>query len=284
MATLADKIKKKEVADEDEEPQKEQEEVSDEEKDPKEEEKKEDAEEKKKGKAMIHVEGLDEESSYSHVYITAVQHNDLSKLKKKLKSQFLKLDDKEFNADNIEEITDKSFDEEWEELELKEGIDSDEEDLEDIENENARVKQKTGKGKLFVYAFLVMTLAATIQLAFLITIIKEYFRVEHATTDDPERVIIRILAFITLALYLWIELSNGRKIFVHACYHGYLYRNTAKRIGSCFAGLLQCTTSLSCLFCSSQLIVQSESVADCVMNFTALVIITGKILFLIFLV
>ena len=156
-------------------------------------------------------------------------------------------------------------------MDLKAGIDPDEEDLLQFQKKGQKQKKN-----LFLYSFLVMILAATIQLAFIITIIKEYIGEGHVSTDDPEKILIRILSFITLALYLWIELSNGRKIFCHAIYHSYLYRKQYKRFAAIFAGLLQCTTSLCCLFCSSNLIVQSETVADTVMNFAGLVIITGN--------
>lgn len=225
------------------------------------------------GNAMIHTEDLDEESTYSHVYLTAVFNNDEEKMKHHLKIRFLAINNKgeKIPDEEIDKREDKSFDEEWNDLGVEEKEDNDLEDLEDV----GKKVEKNDEG-LFRYAFGVMLLAAAIQLCFIITLIKEYFGEEHFVTDDPEQVTIRILAFITLALYLWIELSNGRKIFVHGCYHSYFYRSGLKRAGSIFAGLLQCATSLCCLFCSSQLIVQSETVADCVMNFTSLVIITGK--------
>lgn len=223
------------------------------------------------GNAMLHTEDLDEESTYSHVYLTAVYNNNIKEMQHALKRKFLSINNggKVFAEDEIDNQEDKSFNQEWEELEVEENVDNDIEDLEDT-------GKKIVKKDLFHYAFGVMLLAAAIQLCFIITLIKEYFGEEHFVTDDPEQITIRILAFITLGLYLWIELSNGRKIFVHGCYHSYFYRKEYKRFGSIFAGLLQCGTSLCCLFCSSQLIVQSETVADCVMNFTSLVIITGK--------
>lgn len=218
--------------------------------------------------AMIHVEDLDEESSYSHVYLTAVYHNKINKLKPILKKQFLSYYGQKFDTpEELENAQNASFDEEFDDLELEEQEDKDEEDYIQVHG-----KKKTTN--LFFYAICVMVLAASIQLTFIITLIQEYFGQSHVYTDDPQQIIIRILAFITLALYLWIELSNGRKILIHACYHGYLYRSGLKRLGAFFAGLIQCATSLCCLFCSSQLIVQSQTVADCVMNFTSLVIIT----------
>ena len=39
-------------------------------------------------------------------------------------------------------------------------------------------------------------------------------------------------------------------------------------------GLIQIFTALSCYFCSSELIVQTETVIDCVKDFSALIILT----------
>ena len=39
-------------------------------------------------------------------------------------------------------------------------------------------------------------------------------------------------------------------------------------------GIVQIFTTLSCYFCSSELIVQTESVIDCVKDFSALIVLT----------
>lgn len=223
----------------------------------------------KKGNAMIAQKGLDDESSYSHVFLTAVYHDDLEELRQVLKKKFYEINSKVVPEEEKEGEEDKSFGEEWDQLALEEVEDKDKEDLEE-----AKKEEETKKKDLFLYSVSVMLLSAFVQLSFIITIIQEYFGEEHQNTSDPEEISIRIICFITLAIYLWIELQNGRKIFNHACYHAYLYRTTAKRITAAVGGLLQCGIALCTLFCSSELICQSGGVADCVTSFTSLVIIT----------
>ena len=77
-------------------------------------------------------------------------------------------------------------------------------------------KNELNLSNVFSYAFGVGTLITLVQLSFLLTIIKEYFSEPINITSDPELITIRILAFVTLSLYLWIEYLNGRKKLNHA--------------------------------------------------------------------
>lgn len=224
-------------------------------------------ENKQTGLAMLHEEDLDEESGYSHVYLTAVYHDDVEELKTVLKKQFYKVGQKKIPLEQFMQNEDKSFDHELAELNMEEKEDPDAEDL-------AELGHKTEKKDLFFYALSVAILSATIQIAFIVTIIKEYFHEEHIITADHELITIRILAFLTITLKLWIELGNGRKIVLHGIYQGFLYRNNYKRMLSILMGLIQIFTALSCYFCSSELIVQTETVIDCVKDFSALIILT----------
>ena len=220
------------------------------------------------GVAMLHEEDLDDESGYSHVYLTAVYHDNIPELKNILKKKFFEVSGRgHLSSKDINNAEDKSFDKEIEELDLQEVQNPDEEDL---------VEGGVNKDRkdLFYYALSVALLSCLIQLSFIITIIKEYFHEDHIVTSDPELIAIRILAFVTITLKIWIELGNGRKIVLHGIYQGFLYRSTPKRIMSIFMGCVQIFTALSCYFCSSELIVQTETVSDCVKDFSALIILT----------
>ena len=218
------------------------------------------------GEGMIHEEKLDEQSGYSHVYITSVYHDDVKELKKKLKSQFYKISNSELTEEEYMKKIDPNFENEISEINLEE--------KEDPENEINGKEIKNQKKDLFYYALSVALLSATIQISFIITIIKEYFNEPHFITDDPELITIRLLAFLTITLKLWIELGNGRKIVNHGFYQSFLYRSNNKRILSIFMGFVQIFTTLSTYFCSSELIVQTESVIDCVKDFSALIVLT----------
>ena len=219
------------------------------------------------GLAMIHSEDLDEASGYSHVYLTAVYHDDIEELKKVLKRQFHKISNKSAPLEKFMEAPDKSFDNEIAELNLEDKVDPDKEDLE-------QVGKQEEKKDLFFYALSVALLTCTIQIAFIVTLIKEYFNEGHVLTSDPELITIRILAILTLTLNLWIELGNGRKIFCHGIYQGFMYKSQYKRMLSVFMGGVQMFTALSCFFCSSELIVKTETVVDCVKDFSAMIILT----------
>lgn len=220
------------------------------------------------GLAMIHEEDLDEQSGYSHIYLTSVYHDDVNKLKDVLKRQFHKVSQKRIPLETyLQNDDDQSFNDEIEEINLEAAFDPDKEDLEEAGH-------KTKKADLFLYSLSVGLLSAIIQMSFIITLIKEYFREEHFIATDHELIAIRIFAFLTLNLKLWIEFSNGRKIVMHGVYQGFLYRDMYKRIISVFMGCVQIFTALACCFCSSQLIVQTETVVDCVKDFSALIIIT----------
>ena len=82
--------------------------------------------------------------------------------------------------------------------------------LEIVDYLNIEIEEKN----LFNYAVAVATLSCVIQLAFIYTILREYFGNQHLVTNDVELITIRILAMVTFGLYLWIELANGRKIFL----------------------------------------------------------------------
>ena len=79
---------------------------------------------------------------------------------------------------------------------------------------------------------------------------------------------------VTFGLYLWIELANGRKIFLHSLYHPYLYKSKPRRYITIFYGFIQCFTAMTCFFCAGEFIASTESVSDCLMNYTGLTIIT----------
>lgn len=219
--------------------------------------------------AMIKEEELDGESGYSHVYLTSVYHDDIKQLEEKLKTQFYKIN--YTGKTTLDEYLKKdvaSFKEEFEDLELEEVKDNDAENLKGTEHE---LKEKPD---LFFYALSVAVLTCIIQCAFIITIIKEYFLEAHVITSDPELITIRLLAFMTITLKIWIELCNGRKIFLQGIYHPYMYRSTTKRLIGTLMGGFQIFTALACYFCISELIVQTETVIDCVKDFSALIIVT----------
>ena len=131
--------------------------------------------------------------------------------------------------------TDLNFENEISEINLEE--------KEDPENEINGKEIKNQKKDLFYSALSVALLSSTIQISFIIT--KEYFNKPHIITDDPELITIRLLAFLTLTLKLWIELGNGRKIVTHGIYQSFLYRSNNKRLLSIFMGMVQIFTTLS---------------------------------------
>lgn len=222
-----------------------------------------------KHEAMILRKKLDEQSGYSHVYLTSVYHNNIPKLQRVLKTEYFNINTT--GAITLQDYLNKpraSFDEEFNDLNLEEVKDKDLEELKGTEHE---IKSQSD---LFNYAISVALFTSIIQIAFIITIIKEYFNEDHVIANDPELITVRILAFMTLTLKLWIELCNGRKIVMQTIYHSYMFRGGCKRLLSCVMGFIQIFTALACYFCSSELIVQTESVIQCVKDFSALIILT----------
>lgn len=166
-----------------------------------------------KNKAMIYEVALDESSGYTHIYLTSVVHNDVKELRRRLQRQFSLI-----NSNGTVPI---------EEYEKMENVDSFEEEIKDINLEEANgdmiePKNELNPTNVFNYAFGVGTLITLVQLSFLLTIIKEYFREPINVTGDPELISIRLLAFVTLSLYLWIEYLNGRKKLNHSVYQGFI--------------------------------------------------------------
>lgn len=213
-----------------------------------------------KNKAMIYEVALDESSGYTHIYLTSVVHNDVKELRRRLKRQFSLI-----NSNGTVPI---------EEYEKMENVDSFEEEIKDINLEEANGDMIEPKNELnltnvFNYAFGVGTLITLVQLSFLLTIIKEYFREPINVTGDPELISIRLLAFVTLSLYLWIEYLNGRKKLNHSVYQGFLYQSFCKRVVSGFFGGFQMFTAFAC----GELLKRNEGVIECVVDFSSLVII-----------
>ena len=217
-----------------------------------------------KNKAMIYEVPLDESSGYTHIYLTSVVHNDVKELRRRLKRQFSLI-----NSNGTVPI---------EEYEKMENIDSFEDEIKDInleENNGDMIEPKNelNLSNVFSYAFGVGTLITLVQLSFLLTIIKEYFSEPINITSDPELITIRILAFVTLSLYLWIEYLNGRKKLNHAVYQGFLYQSPFKRIVSGFFGSFQMFTAFACYYACGELLKRNEGVIECVVDFSSLVII-----------
>ena len=159
-----------------------------------------------------------------------------------------------------------------------ENVDSFEEEIKDINLEEANGDMIEPKNELnltnvFNYAFGVGTLITLVQLSFLLTIIKEYFREPINVTGDPELISIRLLAFVTLSLYLWIEYLNGRKKLNHSVYQGFLYQSFCKRVVSGFFGGFQMFTAFACYYACGELLKRNEGVIECVVDFSSLVII-----------
>lgn len=213
------------------------------------------------GVPLIHKEDLDSESCYTHLYLSSVYHENIEKLKEVLSNEYYKLNESNNIDINI----------------IKTRCKTQINDLEIEETEYTKINQSE-KNKnnilyIFIHSLLILILTASVQLTFIISLIDEYINIPITQTNDVLLIIIRFLAFITLGIYLWVELAHGSIIFSHACIHGYMYHNIFKRLVIIIAGLIQCFTTLCCLYCSSQLIVLSSNVAEVIMNFTALVII-----------
>lgn len=217
-----------------------------------------------KNNAIIFEEDLDTSSGYTHLYLSSVIHADVRQLKATLKRQFSLI-----NSKGIVPI---------EEYENIENVDDFETEIKNVNLDEAREiivdsKDDINYNGVFNYALLVTFLTLLVQLAFFITIIKEYHLEPTFPTDDHELICMRILSFITLSIYLWTEYRNGRKKLNHAVYQGFLYQSLFKRFVSGFFGGFQMFSAFACYYTSGELLVRNENVMDCVLNFTALVIL-----------
>lgn len=239
------------------------------------------SEEIDQSETTIHIEQLDDSSSYSQAFLTAVYHDNIPELKKVVKKEFFRLNNKEIPNSNKIEMTNlvdgeessedpisKSFENEWSNLEIEEKKEENEDELEEEE------VIKKDKKDLFKFSAIIATASGLMQLSFLITIIYEYFHSPRFLSANPGLIATRLVCFITISITIWKEYKNGMNIFLHSVGQGFLYRSKGKRISSGLIGLLQCATALSTLYCSSEMIVQNVSVSDCVSNFTCLMIIT----------
>ncbi len=217
-----------------------------------------------KNRAAIFERDLDETSGFTHVYLASVVHNDVAELKKRLKHQFSLINsDGSLPIEEYEQIKDiDDFDKQIEEI-----------NLDSSSNEVIEPKNHINLTNVFTYAFCVASLVTIVQLSFLFTIIKEYFREPINVTNDPELIAVRLLAFITLSLYLWIEYLNGRKKLNHAVYQGFLYQSEYKRFISGFFGGFQMFTAFACYYTCGELLKRNEGVIECVVDFSSLVII-----------
>ena len=215
--------------------------------------------------AIIYEENLDETSGYTSVYMTSVYHDDVNTLKLKLKEHYSQIN-------NIGKINNENY-------QQLENIDEFEKDIKDINLENQpflykdeRINEEN-RDRLFNYSICVATLSALIQFIFSLTIIQEYHYDPIKLNSDHELITIRLLAFIALSVNIWIEYKNGRKKVNHAIYQKFLYRSFYKRFMSGLFGIIQIVVAFVCYYCSSELIVRTETVIECAIDFTSLLII-----------
>ena len=95
-----------------------------------------------------------------------------------------------------------------------------------------------GEKNLFAHAMAVIFLILVIQVSFIYTILMEYMSTPKVITDDPELIALRVTAFLSMGILLWTILSNGKKIFLAAYYHEYLFKSKQRNTMCLVAGFL----------------------------------------------
>ena len=125
---------------------------------------------------------IDTNSTYSHIYITSVVHQDLIELRNRLRNQYAAINCTESKRD-IELSTELS--------EIKPAIEPKEEPDEKIEKSGGFILSKikrqktlfTLNRKLFLYCLCIAFLAICLQFSFIGVLVREYFMLEVVLTD-----------------------------------------------------------------------------------------------------
>ena len=231
---------------------------------------------------------MDQNSTYSHIYITSVIHQDLGELRNRLKEQYSVINStgeiplKEYKSrkdiDNFERDIKKIN------LETKRDVELGTELQEMNKKEEEKIILKTEKNtkstnfilsiinqqkvlftlnrKLFLYCLFISFLSFSIQLIFITVLVREYYNLDIVHTKDNEQLAIRFIALFTMSLMVWIEYKNGIDKLNHAIYQSFLYRSVARRNVSIFTSLMQMIAAILSLLVCTMLIAQTSSVID----------------------
>ena len=230
---------------------------------------------------------MDQNSTYSHIYITSVIHQDLSELRNRLKEQYSVINStgeiplKEYKSrkdiDNFERDIKKIN------LETKRDVELGTELQEINKKEESKAVIKKGKQKktnfllsiikqqkvlftlnrkLYLYCLFISFLSFSLQLTFITVLVREYYNLDIVLTKDNEQLAIRFIALFTMSLMVWIEYKHGIDKLNHAIYQSFLYRSVARRNVSMFTSFMQMISAIGCLLVCTMLIAQTSSVID----------------------
>lgn len=250
-----------------------------------------------KHSACLYENNLDSNSTYSHIYITSVVHQDLIELKKRIKEQYSLINCpegaslKEYKKQQSSESTD-NFDKALSKINLSVKRDIElctemKEIKEDDFQEEKKEKKKnfllsiikrqktlfTLNQKLFLYSLLISVISFSIQLIFIGVLAKEYASVGVLKIKDHEQIALRFIALIAITIMVWIEFKRGSDKFNHAIYQKFLYISAKRRLVSAINGLMQMMAGLSCLFCCTMLVAQNDSVVNNVKTLGAMMML-----------
>lgn len=247
--------------------------------------------------ACLYEKTLDSNSTYAHIYITSVVHQDLIELKKRIKEQYSLINCpedaslKEYKRQQNTESTD-NFDKALSKINLKVKRDIElSTELNEI-NEGSTKEEKKEKTKnfilsiikrqkmlftlnqkLFLYSLLISVISFSIQLIFIGVLTKEYFSISVLKIKDHEQIALRFIALITITIVVWIEFKRGSDKFNHAIYQKFLYISAQRRFVTAVNGLMQMMAGISCLFCSTMLIAQNDSVVNNVKTLVTMIML-----------
>lgn len=237
-----------------------------------------------KSNAYITQVKLDIDSSYTHVYICSVIHQNPTELRRCLQLQFSKLNSLSNDrvTTNLQLFQDKeAFEHQIQELDLSETKDPELPLLVPYDaTEQKRKKIVFNRRisinyRLFIYSVFITIFSLLIQLLFIGALIKEYILFPIIITNDRELIFLRIISFVIVGFIMYIEFKYGRMKFNHALRQGFLYQNSTRRIISGFFGLMQMIEAILCFSCTTLLITQSQTVRDNIECLSAMLVLSG---------
>lgn len=237
-------------------------------------------------KACITQEKLDSTSSYTHVYICSVIHQNPIELRRCLQLQFSKLSSLSSKKENptntnLLQRDKEDFEYQIESLDLSEAKDPELHlfiPYNATEEKRKKVKFKRRfkiNYKLYFYTVLIALFSLLIQLLLLVILIYNCFINANVATYDAQLILIRFISFITVGFSSYMEYRLGRMKLNHAIKQKFLYQNSLRRCISGFFGLMQMIIALMIFCCHTYLIIQTNTVFGNVQWLTSMLVLSN---------
>ena len=194
-------------------------------------------------------EYLDDNSTYTFVFLNSIFHDNIDELRDHLKLQFHSKSKYNISKDEYLSTKDYYFDKSFSELNITDEKNIYKEKFKPINSEDKDNKY------LFISSFFIALLSSLFQLGFTFVFnIKYCGKEENFLELNMQIKIMKFLALFCLVLKSFTEFLNGKKIAIYGIYNGFLFKTQIRRILCILIGLLQISSNLILLFFFTKII------------------------------